>query len=144
MNMNRDDQAGPLSERREPRSADEARRRNGARSTGEVAAQSSLHGPTPESARLGPRTSNGLEHSVKLHIEELVLHGFEPAQRYAIGDAIERELTRLFRERGALMEITQDVEIEHLNTGEFEMEPGATPAAIGARLARAIYGGLTK
>ena len=41
-----------------------------------------------------PRTS------VDLHIEELLLDGFSPADRYAIREAVERELTRLMNEAG--------------------------------------------
>ena len=39
-------------------------------------------------------------HSIEMHIEELVLHGFEPGDRHAIGDAVERELARLLSEHG--------------------------------------------
>ena len=34
---------------------------------------------------------------IELVIDELVLHGFDPRQRHAIGDAVARELTRLAR-----------------------------------------------
>ena len=37
---------------------------------------------------------------IELHIEELVLHGFAPADRYRIGDTVQRELTRLLAEQG--------------------------------------------
>src|SRR5258708_7973370 len=39
------------------------------------------------------RTSN-----INLHIEELVLHGFAPGDRYTIADPVERELSRLLTE----------------------------------------------
>ena len=32
---------------------------------------------------------------IELHIEELVLHGFAPGDRRPLGEAVERELTRL-------------------------------------------------
>lgn len=35
---------------------------------------------------------------IELHIEELVLHGFDPSDKYAIGDAVQRELARLLAE----------------------------------------------
>src|SRR3954464_11756015 len=38
--------------------------------------------------------------SVELHIDELMLHGFASSERYAIGDAVERELARLFEKQG--------------------------------------------
>ena len=31
---------------------------------------------------------------IEVHIEELILHGFEPAHRCGIGDALQRQLDR--------------------------------------------------
>ncbi|MBD0326005.1 MAG: hypothetical protein ICV68_06225, partial [Pyrinomonadaceae bacterium] len=39
--------------------------------------------------------------NIELHIEELILHGFERRDRYAIADAFERELSRLLSEQFA-------------------------------------------
>ena len=105
----------------------------------------------PPSSRVGspatrPRFSHGSSPGpaqlVELHIEELVLHGFDPANRYAIGDALERELTRLSSEQP--LAATQDIEIAHLNGGVIDMGPGNSAEATGIQLARAIYGGLGK
>ena len=43
---------------------------------------------------------NRKPYNIELHIEELVLHGFSPRDRDAIGEAVQRELTRLFVEQG--------------------------------------------
>ena len=40
-------------------------------------------------------------HNIELHIEELVLHGFSPSDRYRIAEAIERELVQLFSRQSA-------------------------------------------
>ena len=85
-----------------------------------------------------------LRRSVELHIEELVLDGFEPAHRYTIGEAVARELTRLFTEQGVPIAATQDVEIEHLNGGAINAKPGSNAEATGVQLARVIYGGLSQ
>ena len=45
--------------------------------------------------------------NIELHIEELVLHGFEPGDRHRIGEAIERELARLFAEQGTPPSLAQ-------------------------------------
>ena len=37
---------------------------------------------------------------IDVHIEELVLHGFEPANRWLIADALERELHELLTAKG--------------------------------------------
>ena len=82
----------------------------------------------------------------ELHIENLVLHGIDPADRYRVGDALEREmareLARLFSGPDAAA-ITRSVEIGALDAGALELQPGATSAGIGVQLARAIHGSLT-
>ena len=106
-------------------------------------AQSSLIAPASELRRVSPRTSNDLHHSVDLHIEQLVLHGFAPQDRYLIGDAVERELTRLLTKQHAPA-ITQDAETSHIDGGAFEITPGSNAETMGVQLAQVIYGGLDK
>lgn len=83
-------------------------------------------------------------HSVELHIEELVLHGFASNDRYRIGDALERELTRLVTEQGVPPVISQGVEVARLNAGAFQVKTGSNPETTGVQLAQAIYRGLGK
>lgn len=128
--MNTKDQPQALTERREPRN------------TGVLVTQSSLIGPTNQFSGFSFQSSNN-PHSVELHIEELVLHGFDPANQYAIREAVERELTRLLTEQGSPM-ITQDFEVAHVNGGTINMKAGFSSEATGLQLARAIYGGLGK
>lgn len=85
-----------------------------------------------------PQTAPGRQPSVELHIGELVLDGFESAQRHAIGDAFEKELGRLFTEQGVPASMVEDLKIERLNGGEINLTPGAEDA--GIQLARTIYG----
>jgi hypothetical protein len=77
---------------------------------------------------------------VRLHIEELVLHGFAPSDRHAIGDAVHQELTRLLVEQGVPALLTRGGETERI-AGSFPVAPGARPQVIGARVAEAVYGG---
>lgn len=89
--------------------------------------------------------STAISHqSLEVHIEELVLHGFAPAERYLIGEAVERELTRLFTERGAPPAIKRGGEFARLDGGAFEARPGSNSKTIGAQLANAIYGRFVK
>jgi hypothetical protein len=81
--------------------------------------------------------------NVELHIEELVLHGLAPGDRYRIGEAVERELRRLFAEQGAPASLTQGGEIERMDGGSFGVAEGSRGDAIGAQVAQAVYGGLT-
>jgi len=80
--------------------------------------------------------------SVELHIEELVLHGFPSSDRHRIGEAIERELTRLFTEERTAPAFAESAEIDRLNAGSFQTTATATPETTGAQVARAVFGRL--
>ena len=79
---------------------------------------------------------------IHLHIEELVLHGFPSGDRHRIGEAVQRELTRLFTEERTLPALTKSAEIDRLNGGSFQTTGTARPEATGAQVARAVFGGL--
>jgi hypothetical protein len=80
--------------------------------------------------------------NIDLHIEELVLEGFRPADRHRIGAAVERELARLLAERGLPAGLAQGTDLPRLDGGSFEAKPGARPEAVGRQVAGAVYGGL--
>jgi hypothetical protein len=75
----------------------------------------------------------------EIEIGHLVLEGVRPADARVVGEALERELTRLVRERGAPGAQTAaagDVPVS------IDARAGESPAALGVRLAGAIYGRL--
>jgi len=80
--------------------------------------------------------------NIELHIEELVLHGFSPGDRYRIGEAVEQELTRMFADRGVPESLARGGEIASVDGGAFELAPGARGDVVGAQVAKAVYGGL--
>jgi hypothetical protein len=80
---------------------------------------------------------------IEIQIEELVLHGFAPGDRLSIGEAVQRELTRLIVEQG-LASLNHDVEIARVNGGAFDMKPGARSETTGAQIAQNIYRGLSQ
>lgn len=82
--------------------------------------------------------------NTKLHIEELVLDGFAPGDGYRIADSVERELARLFAERGVPQSLSKGGEIAHLDGGIFEVAKGSKPEVIGSKVAKAVYGGLKR
>jgi hypothetical protein len=81
--------------------------------------------------------------NVELRIEELVLHGFAPGDRYRISEAMERELARLFAEEGTPPRLGRGSEMVHLDGGAFEVKPSLGAEAIGAQVAQAVYRGLS-
>jgi hypothetical protein len=79
--------------------------------------------------------------SCVLRIDELVLHGFERVDRYALAGAIERELGRLLGESGAqqaLLAREKSIGDHRLDAGSFAVSADATPRAVGMQVARAV------
>lgn len=80
--------------------------------------------------------------NVEVHIEELVLHDFPPEHSHRIGEAVQNELARLFTERGVPPSLTGGGEVPRLDAGAFQIDPETGVEALGARVARSLYGGL--
>lgn len=74
---------------------------------------------------------------IELVIDELVLHGFDPRQRHAIGDAVARELTRLARAHARELRAHQSVDVARIDGGAFET-PVRTAAGTGAGIAQGV------
>jgi hypothetical protein len=81
--------------------------------------------------------------SVEIEIEELVLHGFAPGDRYAIAAAVQRELARVLADRGVPRGWAQGLDAARLDAGAFDVALGGSADAIGAQVAGAVYGGLS-
>ena len=81
--------------------------------------------------------------NIELRVEELVLRGFAPDDRYGIGEAVEHELARLFSEQGTPPSLAQGHEVLRLDGGTFEAKPSSRVEAIGVKVAQAVYGGLS-
>lgn len=82
-----------------------------------------------------------LQPSIELHIEELVLHGFPPGDRYPIQKALQTELERLFGERGLPQSLSQGGEQHHVDGGVFRLSSRARAEAVGRQIANTLYGG---
>ncbi len=81
---------------------------------------------------------------IEVHIEELVLHGFAPGDRYHIADAVERELARSFAQQGLSPSLRNGIEIARVDGGVFRVAGGAKAETVGSQVAQAVYGGLTR
>ena len=80
--------------------------------------------------------------NIELNIEELVLHGFSPGDRYSIGEAVEQELSRLLADRGVPQSLERGGEIGHVDGGAIEVAQGSRAQVVGVQVAKAVYGGL--
>jgi hypothetical protein len=79
---------------------------------------------------------------IEVDIEELVLHGFAPGDRYRIGEAVEQELSRLLADRGVPESLEGGREVASVDGGAIEVATGSKAEAVGVRVAKAVYGGL--
>ena len=75
---------------------------------------------------------------IVIEIDELVLHGFPPGDRYRIGEAVQAELTRILGERGLPGAWTAG-EATRLDGGAFNVASGMPTLAIGTGVAEAVY-----
>ncbi len=82
--------------------------------------------------------------NIKLRIDELALEGFPAGDRYRIAAAVEAELMRLFTDRGAPPGLMRGGAMPTVDGGAFDVAPGARPDRIGAQVAGAVYGGLSR
>jgi hypothetical protein len=82
--------------------------------------------------------------TIRLHIDELVLDGCASLDRYRVAAAVEVELARLLAEQGVPTGLEQGGTIARLDGGSFELASDARPDRIGAQVAQAIYGGLSR
>jgi hypothetical protein len=75
---------------------------------------------------------------IELHIEELLLHGFDPSDREAIGQAVQLELTRLLSEHGIPSALTREVSVPHLDAGALNLQTTRSET-VGAQVAQSVY-----
>ena len=80
---------------------------------------------------------------VDVTIEQLVLHGFSNADRLTIGASLQAELGRLIARAGLPDELQADRQIGSLSAGTLSHDPLASPATIGAGIARSVFDGLS-
>ena len=79
---------------------------------------------------------------MEIVIDELVLHGFSPADRYTIGDSLARELVRLVMEQG--FQPHESVDVPMLKAAPVNLPVNAKPDQVGSHVAQAVYGGLKR
>jgi len=78
-------------------------------------------------------------HSVEVHIEELVLHGFAAGDRCGIGEAVERELALLLRESEIPNALRFDNAVDEIRGVAFNTTHDAKPATLGRQIATTVY-----
>ena len=80
--------------------------------------------------------------SIEVNIEELVLHGFKPGDRYDIGKSLELELARLFTEQGLPGVLSENMNVRRVDAGTFNASLNSKAESIGSQTAKSVYKGL--
>lgn len=76
---------------------------------------------------------------IEFVIDELVLHGFDPLQRYAIADLVERELRRLARVHADDLVHRRPTDVARLDAGSFETPTRLPAAHSGIGIANRVF-----
>jgi len=85
-----------------------------------------------------------MDRNIEINIEELVLQGFAPEDRYKIGEEIKVELKRLVSEHGLPDVLSADIDIDRLYAGTFTINKSTKAESIGNQTAKTVYGGLKR
>ncbi len=80
--------------------------------------------------------------AIEVHIEELVLHGFDPKSRWQLSDALEQHLGELLSTQG--LPPTWLSSPERIETATTSALPVNNASAMGNQIAGAIYRGEAK
>jgi len=91
-----------------------------------------------------PKAVPNTRPSIELHIESLVVHGFEPRHVHRLKNAVARRLTELLSEHGLPEGVPGSGDIESIDAGEIRTAADSKPEATGSQLARAVFGGLRR
>jgi hypothetical protein len=82
--------------------------------------------------------------AVNLRIEELILHGFAPADRHRIAQGMQAELARLVSQGRSLRSLKSSLTLERVEGGAFTVKAGSSQRSTEVQIARAIYQGLQR
>jgi hypothetical protein len=77
--------------------------------------------------------------TVDVFIDELILHGFSPADRYIVGDAFGHELGQLFENRESSISLIKEPHVPELNAGRIILPSNVKPVSVGIQVAQAVY-----
>lgn len=84
-----------------------------------------------------------MKQSVDVYIDELVLHGFSPSDKYRIGEAVQAELQRLFAEGGAPGGLLNGGSNPSIDAGSFRYSGNRNAVVVGKQIAHSIFASLS-
>lgn len=81
---------------------------------------------------------------VIVHIDRLVLNGFNSGDRLAISAGLQQELSSLLADPQAVQALSNQGNIARLKPGRTRIAPGSEPQHVGAQVAQGIGKGIMK
>lgn len=82
--------------------------------------------------------------NLDLHIDELIIDGLPHVNGDQLGAIVRQELARLFTEQGIPPGLRQSGQMAALDGGAISVPPNAPVEAVGAQIARSLYGGFSQ
>lgn len=83
-----------------------------------------------------------MNRNIEIHIDELVLEGFDAHDQEGIRDGLQTALSRLFMERGLPQSLSRPSRYPGIHAGDFDLPTGTKPASIGDGIAAMVYAGI--
>ena len=80
---------------------------------------------------------------IRLHIDELVMHGVPVGDRDALGEAIRGELTRLLSAGALPTALARNLQVPSLDAGALPVT-SSQPRVLGTQVAQAVHRSLGK
>jgi hypothetical protein len=99
-------------------------------------------GPRRADRRRAGRVAPPMPAEVEVHVGEIVLIGFNPGDRLAIGDALSVRLQELLGGRTNPATLTAGGSHEGFRCPDYRMEAAASPTQVGDGIALAVVAGL--
>jgi hypothetical protein len=85
----------------------------------------------------------GIKPNIELSISELIFHGYSARDAHRIKDALERELTRLFNQRGLPSNHVTEINLPVLQLGTLSTK-GFSAESTGYAIANEVYRGVNR
>ena len=82
------------------------------------------------------------QQDIAFHIDQLMLEGLPPSDRYQFGNAVQTELERLLAQKGMPPNLTSSAELEQLAAETISITAAPRPEIIGRQVTEAVYRGI--
>jgi len=79
---------------------------------------------------------------VVLHIDSLILKGFQHEDRHGIADGLQQELSRLFADPQAAQQLMENGNVSRLRLGSISIDQNSKPQRVGSQVAQGIGQGM--